>query len=67
MKDHHHTAMTFGLPVRIVVVEAIGSADGSSRAEVKRAAYRDDLEAVMNYYDPNTGAFEYAIWQAKQT
>lgn len=62
MKDHHQIAMDNSLPVRLIMVEAEGSADGSSRAEVKNAAFREDLQAVLNYFDPVTGAFE-AIWR----
>ena len=62
LKEHHQRAFAEKLPVRIVVIQAKGSADGSSRSNVKDARYRSDWEAELNYFDPVTGAYEYAIW-----
>ena len=64
LKEHHQLAMSNGLPVRILIVQAVGTADGSTASEVKDARYRDDWRAAMNFCDPATGAYEYAIWRA---
>lgn len=62
LKEHHQRAVAEALPVRIIMIQAKGAADGSSTAVVKDARYRDDWQAEMNYFDSATGAYEYAIW-----
>ena len=64
MRDHHAQASVGKLPVRIVVVQAKDTADGSEATEVKDARYRSDWSAIINYFDLATGAYEYAIWRA---
>lgn len=62
LKEHHQRATDEGLPVRIIMVVARGGADGSERASVKDAKYKEEWQAKMNYFDPASGAYEYAIW-----
>ena len=63
LREHHGRASVGKLPIRIVVVQAEGAADGSEVSKVKDARYRSEWTVVMNYFDAATGAYEYAIWR----
>ena len=65
MKDHFRLAKGRSLPVRAVVIQARGSADGTVRAKIRQADYMPDWRLKVTYFDPSTGAFELAVFHVR--
>ena len=58
--------MERNLPVRVVYIFAKGPADGSQEAEVERADFKPLWRVELTYHDPETGAYELAIFDARK-
>ncbi len=66
LQRHLTEAKARNLPVRAVFIWPKGSADGSERAEVERADYKELWRLEVTYHDAKTGAYELAIFDARK-